>query len=219
MTKLKLRGKDLRSIGYPESRAISIAMDVMHRMYKHTGKEDALQILQEVLAKPEEYLEDNILSKIADALIEKPKSGGAEIALNDVKIDYSIFGSQHIEQGALTQMETASRLPVAVSGALMPDAHQGYGLPIGGVLATDNVVIPYAVGVDIGCRMCLTIFDMPGDDFKKHESKFQRELIAQTLFGAGKEFKNASEHEVIESRLFDEVPTFQHSGIRSLEFT
>ena len=60
-----------------------------------------------------------------------------------------------IEQGAMHQMHTAAKLPVAVAGALMPDAHHGYGLPIGGVLATENAVIPYGVGVDIGCRMCL----------------------------------------------------------------
>ena len=46
-------------------------------------------------------------------------------------------------------MANACALPVAVAGALMPDAHVGYGLPIGGVLATDNAVIPYAVGVNI----------------------------------------------------------------------
>ena len=54
-------------------------------------------------------------------------------------------------------MANACALPVAVAGALMPDAHVGYGLPIGGVLATDNAVIPYAVGVDIACRMKLTV--------------------------------------------------------------
>ena len=55
-------------------------------------------------------------------------------------------------------MENALRLPVAVAGALMPDAHVGYGLPIGGVLATDEAVIPYAVGVDIACRMRLSVY-------------------------------------------------------------
>ncbi len=50
------------------------------------------------------------------------------------------------------------RLPIAVQGALMPDAHAGYGLPIGGVLAVKDAVIPYAVGVDIGCRMTLSVF-------------------------------------------------------------
>ena len=56
-------------------------------------------------------------------------------------------------------MAHACALPVAVAGALMPDAHPGYGLPIGGVLATENCVIPYAVGVDIACRMRLTVYD------------------------------------------------------------
>jgi tRNA-splicing ligase RtcB len=55
------------------------------------------------------------------------------------------FGQEHIEQGAMHQMYTAAKLPVAIAGALMPDAHVGYGLPIGGVLATENAVIPYGV--------------------------------------------------------------------------
>ena len=58
-------------------------------------------------------------------------------------------------------MKNACKLPVAVSGALMPDAHVGYGLPIGGVLATRDAVIPYAVGVDIACRMKMTVLDLP----------------------------------------------------------
>ncbi len=58
-------------------------------------------------------------------------------------------------------MERACLLPVAVAGALMPDAHVGYGLPIGGVLATENTVIPHAVGVDIACRMKMTGLDIP----------------------------------------------------------
>ena len=66
-----------------------------------------------------------------------------------------------LEHEAVMQMEKACLLPVSVAGALMPDAHVGYGLPIGGVLATDNAVIPYAVGVDIACRMKMTVLDIP----------------------------------------------------------
>ena len=73
---------------------------------------------------------------------------------------YRIWGSD-LEPTAVQQMTTACQLPVAVQVALMPDAHQGYGLPIGGVLATRNAVIPYAVGVDIACRMKLTVLDLP----------------------------------------------------------
>ena len=73
---------------------------------------------------------------------------------------YRIWGS-HLEPDAVQQLKNACKLPVAVSGALMPDAHVGYGLPIGGVLATRDAVIPYAVGVDIACRMKLTVLDLP----------------------------------------------------------
>ena len=50
------------------------------------------------------------------------------------------------------------RLPVTVAGALMPDAHVGYGVPIGAVVALDGAVAPYMVGVDIACRMMMTLY-------------------------------------------------------------
>ena len=60
-----------------------------------------------------------------------------------------------IEEGALQQAKDIANLPVSYSHvAIMPDSHQGYGMPIGGVLATENAIIPNAVGVDIGCGMC-----------------------------------------------------------------
>ncbi|MBD0366822.1 MAG: RtcB family protein, partial [Flavisolibacter sp.] len=151
MAKLKLTGKELRNIGYPEGPVISIAMNVMEKSFKHLSKEDALEILSSVLQSPNQYAHDGVLGKIAEALIPKPKVGGDELPLAEKGIDFSVFGAEGIEQGALHQMHTAAKLPVAVAGALMPDAHHGYGLPIGGVLATENAVIPYGVGVDIGC--------------------------------------------------------------------
>ena len=60
-----------------------------------------------------------------------------------------------LEPGALEQAKHLAHLPFAFRHiALMPDAHQGYGMPIGAVLATEDVIIPNAVGVDIGCGMC-----------------------------------------------------------------
>src|ERR1044071_10361522 len=73
---------------------------------------------------------------------------------------YRIWGD-NLEATAVQQLKNACKLPVAVAGALMPDAHVGYGLPIGGVLATRHAVIPYAVGVDIACRMKMTFLDLP----------------------------------------------------------
>ena len=90
-----------------------------------------------------------------------------------------------LKQGALSQMETAMKLPVTVAGALMPDAHQGYGLPIGGVLATKNAVIPYGVGVDIGCRMCMTLYDLPSDMLEKKKEDFKKMLDEQHQIRTG----------------------------------
>ncbi|RZM24592.1 MAG: RtcB family protein, partial [Pedobacter sp.] len=112
------------------------------------------------------------------------------------------------EEGATKQMDIAMKLPVTVAGALMPDAHQGYGLPIGGVLATRNAIIPYGVGVDIGCRMALTIFDIPESHFYGNEAKYKRELIAHTKFGAGHGFhgREKADHAVIDNPDFNATP-------------
>lgn len=95
-------------------------------------------------------------------------------------------------------MDAASRLPVAVAGALMPDAHVGYGLPIGGVLATRGVVIPYAVGVDIACRMKLTVLDLPLDWLDTEQERLSRAIHAETRFGIGAFFRERREHEVMD---------------------
>ncbi|HEX8278793.1 MAG TPA: RtcB family protein, partial [Segetibacter sp.] len=210
MGKLKLSGKDLRAIGYPESPVISLAMDIMEKNYKRNSKEYALGLLKSVLVKTHEYAEDEILGRIAQALIEREQKAAAKAAsafeLKPEGVPYNIFGAEFIEEGALTQMNNAVRLPISVSGALMPDAHQGYGLPIGGVLATENAVIPYGVGVDIGCRMCLSVFDIDPKELEFRESYFTRELNENTLFGSGREFKKRTDHEILYRKEFSEIP-------------
>jgi len=119
---------------------------------------------------------------------------------------YQVWGAEHIEQGALDQMKRAAQLPVALRGALMPDAHQGYGLPIGGVLATENSVIPYAVGVDIACRMRMTVFNTSPALLDQRRDFFRLVLEEQTVFGAGAEWKTPREHEVLADPLWDEHP-------------
>jgi tRNA-splicing ligase RtcB (3'-phosphate/5'-hydroxy nucleic acid ligase) len=205
MAKLKLTGKELRSIGYPEGPVISIAMNIMEQNFKRLSKEDALEILSSVLQSPNQYAEDAVLGKIAEALIPKPKIGGDEIPLQEKGVHFNVFGQEGIEPGAMNQMYTAVKIPVAVAGALMPDAHHGYGLPIGGVLATENAVIPYGVGVDIGCRMCLSIFDIDPKELIQREHYFTRELNEATLFGSGSTFDKPAEHEVMYQKAWDEL--------------
>ncbi len=102
-----------------------------------------------------------------------------------------------LDPKAVEQMRNACRLPVAVQGALMPDAHMGYGLPIGGVLAVDAAVIPYAVGVDIACRMMLTVTDMPLGSLRRHRDQLVRVLESETLFGSGVAFPKPHDHPVM----------------------
>ncbi|PZR27445.1 MAG: RNA-splicing ligase RtcB [Citrobacter freundii] len=210
MGKLKIEGKELRAIGYPEGPVISIAMKVMEKNFKHHKKEDAMEILKSVLAAPVEYKNDAVLALIAEQLIPKEIVEGAEISLNQTGIQFNVFGAEHIEQGAMHQMYTAAKLPVAVAGALMPDAHSGYGLPIGGVLATENAVIPYGVGVDIGCRMCLSIFDIDPKELVQREAFYTREIHEATLFGSGAQFRQAEDHEVMDDPAFSQLPILKN---------
>lgn len=205
MTKLKLTGKQLRKIGYPEGPVISIAINVMEKNFKHLSQEDAMEILGSILQSPNQYAQDGVLNKIAEALLPKPKTVPGEIVLNENGIHFDVFGSDGIEQGAMHQMYTAAKLPVAVAAALMPDAHHGYGLPIGGVLATENAIIPYGVGVDIGCRMCLSFFDIDPKELKQKENYFTTELNKASLFGSGSMFDKPVDDEVMHRKEFDEI--------------
>ena len=110
---------------------------------------------------------------------------------------YRIWGT-NLEPEAVQQMNNACKLPVAVSGALMPDAHVGYGLPIGGVLATHEAVIPYAVGVDIACRMKLTVLDLPLSALEDEKPRLTRAIERETRFGMGAAFKSPRQHDVMD---------------------
>jgi tRNA-splicing ligase RtcB (3'-phosphate/5'-hydroxy nucleic acid ligase) len=138
-------------------------------------------------------------SALSYELEAKPKSQIVDYELRTLALTYNVFGKDFIEEGALKQMETAASLPIAVAGALMPDAHQGYGLPIGGVLATEaDKVIPYAVGVDIACRMCLSVFDVRADIFKREPHLLKRSLVENTFFGMGGETARKADESVMD---------------------
>lgn len=164
-----------------------------------------------LLANPKNYEEDEAFGLIAKELIQQANVDAGiitelgEIPLRNKSIDFQIYGKENIEKGAIQQMYTAMKLPVAIAGALMPDAHQGYGLPIGGVLATHNAVIPYGVGVDIGCRMCLTMYDLPDNFIKRYHTNLKQHLGDNTRFGMGCEFDTPMDDEVLESKVFQEI--------------
>lgn len=205
MKKLTITAKELRAIGYPESPVIPVAMNIIQKHYRFSEKADTIKILSAVLNAPDSYWSHEILRPIADKLLPAEREENEEIGLRSTGVPFNLFGQEHIEQGAIHQMHIAAKLPISVAGALMPDAHYGYGLPIGGVLATNNAVIPYGVGVDIGCRMCLSIFDISSKELIDKERFFSREIHDATLFGSGAEFTSAEEHAVMDRNEFTEI--------------
>ena len=190
-----MTGRDITQLGYREGPIVGLALRTAKRAIKRMPRAELDEKLRHVLADPDSLASDPLFGELAAALIqERDRPFWVE---REAPAPYRAWG-EGLEQGAVDQMNAAVRLPVALQGALMPDAHQGYGLPIGGVLATDNVVIPYAVGVDIACRMKLSVFDIPGDQIDRMRDTLTNALRRETLFGAGAGFKRPSEHQVLD---------------------
>ncbi|QIL75215.1 RtcB family protein [Hymenobacter sp. HDW8] len=202
----KLHSKDLRQIGFTNDQHISLALDILdQRELRRLDKGSAQALLQEIKNDPFKYLRDENWRPLAEQLVPQPSR---DVALNPEIKDYRRYGEAFIEDGARKQMDTAMQLPVTIDGALMPDAHQGYGLPIGGVLAVDNAVIPYGVGMDIGCRMALSIFDMPASYLNKHSQDLRKLLLEHTKFGNKEVFKKPFTDDPIFER-----PEFREIGV------
>ena len=143
--------------------------------------------------------------------LESIKDQDKQNILRDEMVEHVIF-AEDLEEGALAQFNNASRLMPARKSALMPDAHQGYGLPIGGVLALDNAISPYAIGVDIGCRMKISIFPLPykGEKTREWHPDFKKILMEQTRFGLGAAFRiedkgGLSQHEVLDDPAWNQT--------------
>lgn len=160
---------------------------------KNTGK----MLMRQMLDAPEQFVTHHHWSALAKALIEErdfvPPS----------PCEYKVWGRNGIDQASINQMDDACSLPMAVAGALMPDAHVGYGLPIGGVLALENAVCPYAVGVDIACRMKLSLLDLDPallDDEGKHFDLLKTSIEKGTRFGVGSNYEQSGrqQHDVMD---------------------
>jgi tRNA-splicing ligase RtcB len=203
MASPKLRGSDLRKLGYPEGRATTLALDILEdKQLRTLDKGSALALLQKIKDDPYAYLRDSLWRELAQEFVPDPSRS---VGLNPAVKDYRRYGEAFIEDGARRQMDTAMQLPVTLDGALMPDAHQGYGLPIGGVLAVDNAVIPYGVGMDIGCRMALSVFDLPPRYLAQRTQELKKMLHANTRFGGKEVFKRPADDPILDRPEFREI--------------
>jgi tRNA-splicing ligase RtcB len=185
---------DLIRLGAPAGEPAHRGVDFVTRLILRGGDRTRLQEeVEAVIRDPRSFLKDPLRKDFAKAVLAAPPPAQARRE----PAPYRQWGDG-LEPGAVVQMDRACQLPVAVAGALMPDAHVGYGLPIGGVLATENAVLPYAVGVDIACRMKMTVLDLPVRDLERKAERLRKAIETETRFGVGATFRERREHAVLD---------------------
>ncbi len=199
-----MNGNDIIQLGF-QNKEVGLALRAAEqRESLGLGRADILAELQQVYLHPEEYSQ-GVYAELAAALLGRRAKDAARAAdaLHAQPLPYAVWGAELIEAGATDQMDTAMRLPITRAGALMPDAHVGYGLPIGGVLATENAVIPYGVGVDIGCSMMLSVLPLTDSPSAEEARKL---LLKHTRFGAGASFEGKArlDHAVLDESTWQE---------------
>ncbi len=144
--------RELCNLGIPRGETLKIAVAACTAAAESGLDRSAIrEIIGVLINNPGAYAGHPQFGKLA-AAVAAAKAARSLYVPREESAPWRQWGSD-LEPTAVDQLRNACKLPVSVAGALMPDAHQGYGLPIGGVLATDNAVIPFAVGVDIACRM------------------------------------------------------------------
>ena len=131
-----------------------------------------------------------------------------EDVMKKTKQNITVYGEigRDIDREAYNQLEKACSLPVSISGSLLPDAHVGYALPVGGVAALDNAVSPAFVGFDIACRMKMSILDINPDEFEEARESLAKILEGVTSFGVGSDFSDGKrEHPVMDDPRWNEI--------------
>lgn len=189
-----MKAKEIIALGIPRGKPLDEAIKAIkiHR----PSKSELRRVFYCVFREPENYLDSDRYGDLARAIIET-KTARKAFEPRETPAPYNVWG-KNIDDGAIGQLINACQLPVSVAGALMPDAHKGYGLPIGGVLATENAVIPFAVGVDIACRMRLTVIDWPVANLSLKQHKLQEAIEKETRFGMGAKFDEPRRHAVMD---------------------
>lgn len=205
-----MKPKDLAALGIPQDCMPEAIHAIRQAFQNHTfySKNMARNVLSGVATNPQEHLE-GAFSDLAKAILasrkqveEETSNWGRNPNVFPGPIGFPIWGESGIDPNAIQQMRDALEIPVAVAGALNADCHHGYALPIGGVLATYNSISPVFVGVDISCRMRLSILDIPTnkleDAFSHKADPFAKALMDGTAFGVDSHLQVKAKHDVMD---------------------
>ena len=170
-----MNSRALEKIGLPPPLVPLAKQLVAEARRAGVGQQEIRGQLAALVSAPEQCTADPHFGRLARDLVQQRAAGTPSFSPRRDPAPWRQWGSD-IDEQALGQMRQAVQLPVAVAAALMPDAHVGYGLPIGGVLAPENAVVPYAVGVDIACRMKLSVLDLPTGWLQSKRDRLARAL-------------------------------------------
>lgn len=192
-----MKKRDLLNLGINGDDAITAAFAAAKALAGAGKRKGEIRsTIAAVAEAPDAYSEaGDAIGVLARAIVVYTQVMGSFVP-REQQAPYRIWG-EGLDDNALGQMNNACDLPIAVAGALMPDAHMGYGLPIGGVLATRNAVIPYAVGMDIACRMKMTVLDLPVSTIRGEEGHLRNVIERETRFGMGAAFEQRHDHAVM----------------------
>jgi tRNA-splicing ligase RtcB (3'-phosphate/5'-hydroxy nucleic acid ligase) len=217
-----ITGEDLIERGWPQGRVISLALKAANAQGPLEGpeRERELETLELVRREPGRWAGTRRYGELARDLV-RSQAPEPETYRFGEDAGFPVWGEHLIEPGAFEQMDRAIRLPISVAGALMPDAHQAYGLPVGGVLATEGAIIPYAIGVDIACRMRLTVVEMDPASLEDGSTRdaLKDVVVRNTNFGTGGSYKpgrRGMDHPVMESPLWEEVSFVKQKRLKEL---
>ena len=200
--------EELRAMGFDRDDTLAAAQAVVtHLADQGRGRPRIQRVLEACARGPEKMQRHAVCGELARLLVGRPTSVQAD-GLRGTRVPNRIWGGELLDGNTIDQFDLACRLPIAARGAQMPDGHVGYGLPIGGVLATRGAVIPYAVGVDIACRMRLTVFDAPPEMLTKRHDRLRTALLGETRFGVGAHFAPGErrEHAVMDDPTWQTQP-------------
>ena len=183
----------LTALGIPE-RLLPVVRHCVRQLEEDGVRGKALRRLFGRLAQePGAFADHPVLGDLAGMLGGESSQGAASSVR---EVPWRVWG-EGLDPKAVQQLRDGCSLPVAVGGALMPDAHVGYGLPIGGVLAADNAVIPYGVGMDIACRMKMSVFALSPQLIDSHGDDLALAIQQETCFGVGGKFQVRKDHAVM----------------------
>lgn len=203
-TDAALDGNDALACGVPPGRAVGVALRAAAEAHR-SGLDRAacLDGIARAVTPPFDHDPAGPFAPLADFLRGQVEEElHREAHAYTPRVEPAPFASwcDDADPTSLGQMGNAMRLPSTVRGALMPDAHVGYGLPIGGVLATRGTVVPYAVGVDIACRMKLSVYELDPATIDDDPGRLEQALLRRTVFGTGSRQRKGdlADHDVLD---------------------